>query len=200
MAPGLYSYMASPKQALQRYIFGYHEKTKRSLAEEAECGDEISVHSWIKEGYDPDELDAYGYTPLLNASALGRVGAVMELVKSGANVNKQGPYGFTPLHAAAQNGHREVVAELLKNGADINAQNDDKDTAMHLALRSLHIEIVYMLLRHGANSRVEGFNKKDCVQSAKDYGLLDLAHTLKNYNPSMGFHAQSAPAIKHRGK
>lgn len=197
-APGLYSYMTSPKQVLERYIFGYHFKTKRTLSEEAECGDEISVNTWIKEGYDPDELDAYGYTPLLNASALGRSNAVAELIKNGANVNKKGPFGFTPLHAAAQGGHREVVIELLQSGADINALNDDHDTPMHLALRSQQIEIVYMLLRNGGSSKIQGFMKKDCVQLAKDYGLIDLARTLKNYNPSLGLHAQSAPDMKRR--
>ena len=100
--PGLYSYMNSPKEALQRFFFGYHSKTKRSLTEEAECGDELSVQSWTKDGVDPNQLDEYGYTPLLNASVLGRLNAVTELVKSGADVNKKGAFGFAPLHAAAQ--------------------------------------------------------------------------------------------------
>lgn len=182
------------RDVISRYLFGYHYKTKRSLAEEAECGDEVSVCSWIKDGVDPDETDAYGYTPLLNAAALGRLNAVVELVKSGANVNKPGPFGFTPLHAAAQNGHREVVAELLKNGANINAQNDDMDTPMHLALRAIHIEIVHMLLRNGGNSKLPGYNAKDCVQCAKDFGLIDLAKALKYYdNYSIGTHTFSTP-------
>ena len=41
-------------------LFGVHSKTKRSLAEEAESGDELSVGSWIREGADPNEHDAYG--------------------------------------------------------------------------------------------------------------------------------------------
>lgn len=187
-------YTPNARDVISRYLFGYHYKTKRSLAEEAECGDEVSVCSWIKDGVDPDETDAYGYTPLLNAAALGRLNAVCELVKSGANVNKSGPFGFTPLHAAAQNGHREVVAELLKNGANINAQNDDMDTPMHLALRAIHIEIVHMLLRNGGNSKIAGFMNKDCVQCAKDFGLADLAKALKYYdNYSIGTHTFSAP-------
>ena len=97
-----YSYMNSPKEAIQRFLFGYHSKTKRTLSEEAECGDEISVYPWIKEGVDPNELDEYGYTPLLNAAVLGRANAVTELIKVGADVNKKGAFGFTPLHAAAQ--------------------------------------------------------------------------------------------------
>lgn len=100
--PGLYSYMSSPSEAIQRYLLGYHAKTKRSLAEEAECGDETSVCSWIRDGCDPNELDAYGYTPLLNAAALGRLNAVVELIRNGADINKAGPFGFTPMHAAAQ--------------------------------------------------------------------------------------------------
>lgn len=89
-------------------------KTKRCLAEEAECGDEVSVSAWIKDGVDPDELDHYGYTPLLNAAVLGRINAVESLLKSGAEVNRPGPFGFTPLHAAAQVENFKHFLDLVK--------------------------------------------------------------------------------------
>lgn len=103
-SPNFYSSLPSPRDVIARYVFGVRPmlKTKRSLAEEAESGDEVSVSAWIKDGVDPDEIDHYGYTPLLNAAALGRVNAVESLIKSGADVNRPGPFGFTPLHAAAQ--------------------------------------------------------------------------------------------------
>lgn len=186
--PGLYSYVSDSRVAIERLLFGYHCKTKRSLAEEAESGDETSVFSWIKDGVDPDELDTYGYTPLLNAATLGRLNTVAELVRNGADVNKTGMFGYTALHAAAQNGHREVVCFLLKSGADINAQNDDADTPMHLALRSHFVEIVYMLLRNGGNAHIAGHHDKDCVQIARDIGLADLAKTLKNFSPAKDAH------------
>jgi len=196
VTPAFYSYMVSnPKQVIERYLFGIHPKTKRSLAEEAESGDDNSLSSWIREGVNPNEIDRYGYTPLLNACVLGRFNAASELIKNGADVNKKGPFGFTPLHAAAQNGHREVVALLLKNNADINAQNDDLDTPMHLAIRAVRIEIVYMLVRCGGNTRIEGFNHKDCIQTAKEIGLKDMANSLKNYNITIGFHPHSAPEM-----
>lgn len=101
-----YGIFSNPREALQRLFFGYHNKTKRTLSEEAECGDEVSVCTWIKnDGVDPNDVDAYGYTPLLNATVVGRVNAVTELIKNGADVNKPGPYGFTPLHGAAQVRH-----------------------------------------------------------------------------------------------
>ena len=99
----MFGLFTSPREAIHRLLFGYHNKTKRTLSEEAECGDEVSVCTWIKnDGVNPNETDAYGYTPLLNATVVGRVNAVNELIKNGADVNQPGPYGFTPLHAAAQ--------------------------------------------------------------------------------------------------
>lgn len=181
-SPNLYSLVPSPKQTLQRMLFGIHAKTKRSLAEEAESGDDLSVDSWIKDGVDPNEVDSYGYTPLINASTLGRLQAVKELVKNGADVNKCGPFGFSALHAAARNGHREVVTYLLRNGADINAQNQDNDTPMHLALRAQKIEIVYQLMSSGGNSRIKGYNKQDSIECAKECGFNDLVKVLTNYS------------------
>ena len=84
---GIYS---SSKELFQRYFLGHHAKTKATLAEEAESGDEGSVNSWLREGANPNEMDAYGCTPLLNASALGRLQAVKNLVQSGAEINKTG--------------------------------------------------------------------------------------------------------------
>lgn len=113
----LSSYMsaiASPRDTIRR-LFGIHPKTRRSLSEEAESGDEFSVSSWVKDGADPNEHDSYGYTPLLNgilkyhsiiiflindwllASANGRLKAVQNLVKSGADINMRGPYGYITL-------------------------------------------------------------------------------------------------------
>jgi len=86
---GIYS---SSKELFQRFFLGHHAKTKSTLSEEAESGDEGSVSSWLREGANPNELDAYGCTPLLNASALGRLQAVKNLVQSGAEINKTGSY------------------------------------------------------------------------------------------------------------
>lgn len=181
-SPKIYDYMSNPRQTFKQYVLGVHAKTKRSLAEEAESGDDLSVKTWIRDGCDPNDSDSYGYTPLLNAATLGRIVVVKELVRNGADVNKVGPFGFSALHAAAQGGHADVVTYLLRNGADINAQNEDNDTPMHLALRAHKIEIVYQLLSSGGNSRVVGFNGKDCIECAKDSGFMDLATILKNYS------------------
>jgi hypothetical protein len=71
----------SPMRLIERYVFGIHAKTKRSLAEEVESGDDEATKTWIRDGVNPNEVDAYGYTPLLNACAVGRLSAVNELIK-----------------------------------------------------------------------------------------------------------------------
>jgi hypothetical protein len=51
-----------------KHLLGLNAKTtKRSLSEEAECGSPDSLSEWLHQGSDPNEVDAYGYTPLLNA-------------------------------------------------------------------------------------------------------------------------------------
>lgn len=176
---------ASVRSFVRRYILGVHEKTKRCLAEEAESGDNLSILSWIKDGSDVNEYDAYGYTPLINAAILGRLEVVQALIRSKADVNKKGPFGFTPLHAAAQCGHRDVVLCLLDNGAIVNAQNDDLDTPLHLALHSSNIDIVYILLKYGSNVFIKGLKQQNSIQTAKAANLGDLANFLEKYGLCM---------------
>jgi len=97
--------ISSSFEAFKKFFFGYHPKTKRSISEEAESGDETSIQSWLNEGADPNEQDSYGYTPLINASAKGRLKAVENLVK-------------TALHLAIKENHNEIINELIKCGSN----------------------------------------------------------------------------------
>jgi hypothetical protein len=57
--------------SLMGRLFGWPtsvKTTKRTLSEEAECGQPESLSEWLKNGADVNEVDAYGYTPLVNAS------------------------------------------------------------------------------------------------------------------------------------
>lgn len=54
--------------AYLKHLLGLSAKpTKRSLSEEAECGSPDSIGEWLRQGSNPNEFDAYGYTPLVNA-------------------------------------------------------------------------------------------------------------------------------------
>lgn len=73
-----------------------------------------------EEGYDVNDQDNAGNTPLHEAALNGHLEIVKLLVERGANVNMQSFDMFldTPLIDASANGHIEVVKYLLDHGAD----------------------------------------------------------------------------------
>jgi hypothetical protein len=86
-----------------KYLLGINVKpTKRTLSEEAECGTPESISEWLRQGSDANEVDAYGYTPMMNACMRGCLKSVKILMSNGADLNMQAMHGYTPLHAAAQ--------------------------------------------------------------------------------------------------
>ena len=102
-APSLVSAPVSVVASYLRHMLGLgHKTTKRSLSEEAESGSPDSISEWLRNGSDPNEKDAYGYTPLVNACMRGCIKSVRTLISHGANVNMKATHGYTPLHTASQ--------------------------------------------------------------------------------------------------
>jgi ankyrin repeat protein len=143
-----------------------YKTTKRSLSEEAECGAPDSLQEWLRLGSDPNEIDAYGYTPLVNACLRGCIRSVRILVENGANVNMKAMHGYYPLHAAAQNGHTEIVELLIENSAQTELKNDDGDTPLMLAVRSNHQGVVEVLCKAGCNLHTQGFDHIEPIDYA----------------------------------
>lgn len=63
----------------------------------------------INAGKSPDEADAHGYTPLMNAARAGDTTAVDYLLVKGARLHLQGPDGKTAADMAANTGTRELL-------------------------------------------------------------------------------------------
>ena len=62
------------------------------------------------------------------ASRIGCVNVVKELLKNNIDMNDRDLNGSTPLHLAAQYGHARIVAKLLAHGADIDLPKGNKYT------------------------------------------------------------------------
>lgn len=110
---------STPVQAVTAYLrnlLGLSAKpTKRTLSEEAECGSPDSLREWLRQGSNPNEIDAYGYTPLVNACLRGCRKTANVLISNGADVNKKAMHGYTPLHAAAQVIYIEIYNKAQNN-------------------------------------------------------------------------------------
>jgi ankyrin repeat protein len=116
------------------------------------------VQLLIDEGAAIEACDAFGRTPLHNASStFDRFKVATVLLDEGANPNATDTYGCTSLHLAADYDSDLTVAELLlRRGARVNIRNIDGMTPLHLAVIDGRKAMVAVLLAYGAD-----VNQKD---------------------------------------
>ncbi|KAL7936595.1 peptidase S8 and S53 [Trichoderma chlorosporum] len=83
---------------------------------------------------------------LLEATNLGDVEEVEDVLEGGVNPNVKGELDSTPLHIAAEKGNIILSKLLLEYGADQDARNESNSTPLHCAASHGHSEIVQLLL------------------------------------------------------
>jgi hypothetical protein len=76
---------------------------------------------YIREGESLDDIDEYGFTPLIEAIITQQVDIIEALLARGININKPDVTGRTALHWAVDNHDIELSALLLERGANANA-------------------------------------------------------------------------------
>lgn len=82
-----------------------------------------SIQALLGYGVDVNEIDKYGFTPLIEAAIIDNIDICRLLLQKGANPNLQDVTGGTALHWAAENANQELCKLLLQSGADANAYN-----------------------------------------------------------------------------
>ena len=100
---------------------------------------------------DVHNIDCYGRSTLVEASAHGHVGCVRVLLEAGCSVNHVDEHDRSALTRAADRGQHGCVVELLKAGADIDHQDDFSVSALMYAARRGHTHCVVELMNAGCN-------------------------------------------------
>jgi ankyrin repeat protein len=156
------------------------------------------VRRLMSVGADVNTRDSdQGLTPLLEASGLGHVQVVNDLLEHGADIQAQTTSGSTPLHWACIGGHLAVVNELLspndssngattsllgkrgrRGGADTEAKDNIGDTPLHDASRNGHMAIVKALLSGGANILATDHDGMPPIHQAVTFGNSEVAKYL----------------------
>lgn len=77
--------------------------------------------AYLREGNSLDDIDEYGFTPLIECAITRQTDIAEELLKRGVDVNKVDVAGRTSLHWAVDNDDLEMTRLLLTHGADPNA-------------------------------------------------------------------------------
>lgn len=123
------------------------ETAQDSLTKAIWREDVEEVKALLSSGASPDQPDAKGTTPLMQAAEIESAPIVRLLLSAGADVNRQGYGGQTPLHIAVdvsidgtiqRGGARgdeptEIIEFLLVHGANVDARNDKWETPLDWA-------------------------------------------------------------------
>ncbi len=98
-----------------------------------------------------NEIDEYGFTPLIESIIAERLEIGQLLIQRGADVHEPDLTGYTPLHWAVENNQVGFVKLLLKHKADPNAYNiAHQPVLVKAVLRDQHL-IKKLLYQYGAD-------------------------------------------------
>lgn len=132
------------------------------------------MSKWLSEGYNPNQYDETGWTPLLWASARGNHENVELLLKNGADIGMPHKFsGALPVHFAGHSGNVRT-AEIL-----LDIKPDDIDAVWDLNGHTIllqasfygHLELADFLVKRGANT---------AITTARGLGPMEMAAQFQN--------------------
>jgi ankyrin repeat protein len=123
---------------------------RTALNRALEAGDVTAAHFLLEAGTEASVEDVC-CTPLHQASVLGQVRTVRELLVDGESVDAPDANGQSALFSAAATGRDDVVQALLKQGANVRLVDRFGRTALHWAAISGSEEIAAALIARGAD-------------------------------------------------
>ena len=157
------------------------------------AGDRAESSARIEQGFDVNEVDEAGFSPLHWAVIGGQVATARLLLERGADPNLGAGGTMTPLHWAAMKGRVELIDVLLGRGARADAVNAYGMTALHEAANpdvvralidrgvvidavdergrtALHVarngDVAQALLERGADIRIRARDRRTALEVA----------------------------------
>lgn len=123
----------------------------QTLAHEIIYGTSEGVERIIASGADVNEIDAYGFTPLIESAIVNNVDMANLLLQHGAKIDEPDMLGRTALHWAVDNHNIELVKLLLKNQANPNAYTIAGQPVLVYPLLRKQQDLKELLYQYGAN-------------------------------------------------
>lgn len=110
-----------------------------------------AVQTILRYGIDLNELDEYGFTPLIEAAIVDDAEIASLLLDNSADPNFPDSTGGTALHWASENNNLVLARLLLENGADANAYNFSGQPVLVMPTLRRQSEIRQLLIKSGAD-------------------------------------------------
>lgn len=150
-----------------------------SLANQILYGNIERVEQLIQAGADVEEVDEYGFTPLIEAAIANNVEIAKLLLEYGADINKSDVTGRSALHWATDNHNIELCKLLLANKAHSNAYTYGAQPVLVYPLLRDQTELKKLLYRYGAdlNFAQDFINTKLLGHRYELAGYVDIVDT-----------------------
>ncbi len=105
---------------------------------------------YLREGESLDDIDEYGFTPLIECAITRQPEIAKALISRKVNINKTDVAGRTALHWAIDNNDVEMTRLLLEHGADANAYTRNGLSALVYPVLRGQNPLKQVLYAHGA--------------------------------------------------
>jgi len=110
-----------------------------------------SVRQVLRYGEEINQIDEYGFTPLIEAAIVDNIVLCKLLLEQGADPNLQDATGGTALHWAVENNNTALCTLLFERGANPNAYNFAGQPVLVMALLRQQNELKNLLIKAGAD-------------------------------------------------
>jgi hypothetical protein len=106
--------------------------------------------AYIRAGESLDDIDEYGFTPLIECAITRQIEIAEQLIARKVNINKSDVTGRTPLHWAVDNNDVDMARLLLNHGADSNAYTRNGLSVLVYPVLRGQDTLKHLLYQHGA--------------------------------------------------
>lgn len=131
-------------------------KSDVPLADAADRGNLAELRALLREGANANEVDAFGWTPLIRAARHDRRDLLTALLEAGADPNQPDERNrWSPLMHAIHRNMGEALGVLLEFGADPNRRAPNGGLPLVMAAGYGYPAHVARLLDHGADPYLE---------------------------------------------
>lgn len=154
-----------------------------SLADAIIQEDIAQIRANLHYGTNLNQLDEYGFTPLIEAAIANNTDIARLLIDYGADVNLQDSTGNTPLHWSAENNNVPLTELLLTKGANPNNYNISGQPILVMPILRRQQAIKKLLTSAGANLTFaqDFINTKLLGHSFELVGTADIVDLANQY-------------------
>jgi hypothetical protein len=110
-----------------------------------------AVHLLLQRGVNVNDIDEYGFTPLIETAIIDNIEFMQVILGYGADPNQQDVTGGTALQWAAENNNYEICKLLLERGANPNAYNFSGQPVLVMPMLRRQSKLRQLMIEKGAD-------------------------------------------------